>query len=458
MTVWDPGALASVTSVIGRCAVIAGLLVACGGDEQARPAPAAERGEPAPSAPESERGAPPGPPAEVAVTSVAATEVPADLQRREARARAALRRGRAAARRGDREGAIEQLRASIAELPLESAQCELGWALHQSGENEAAEAPLRAAVERFGRRARVGAREQRTYAACLYNLGRVLESREQTAQALAAYRRSLELRPNRVVRERLAALAGADAPAVRAECRPRACESFGGELASVGEQLLARAMREASVDPAHPREGSTRVAMERRRLSDQPELFAAVLEVEVPDGAWRTASYTYLALSIDAGWAACPIGGGVPEGYDETPIVRDVRAHQIVPGGRPEVSVEVAYEAVGYEDGCHNTMGTETTWIIGFDGSRAVIHGSVATGDYWDDCSWGDCNYEECDGPLIECCDPEQVGGGTHYELVDAPPGILRFRRTEGSDADDAERPPIIERRLDELACAAQSP
>ncbi|HEX3478876.1 MAG TPA: tetratricopeptide repeat protein, partial [Kofleriaceae bacterium] len=50
------------------------------------------------------------------------------------------------------------------------------------------------------------AAEPRVRAAALYNLGRVLERRRDTAAALAAYRDSLQVRHTRIVRERLIAL------------------------------------------------------------------------------------------------------------------------------------------------------------------------------------------------------------------------------------------------------------
>lgn len=436
-------------------ASIAFLLVACGSET----APSA----PAPAAPESrteratpERTAPEPTPSDdrAAPAEAQRPPPPEELQRRERQARDALRRGRLATRRRDREGAIAAFRASIQALPLASAQCELGWALFQSGQHDEAEAPLRAAARSFEERAIMGAREQSTYAACLYNLGRVHEARAQNDEAIAVYRRSLRLRPNDTVRSRLEALAGEGASApTSAECTPTPCVGpIAGELSALTAHQLSEDVRARPPEGATERAPRALVLRPPVRVSETPELWTAVFDTEVPRSRYGVpATYAYLAVRTDAGWFACPVGGGVPESYGEAPSAGETRASQIVPGGAPELSVDVSFEAVGYEDGCHNTMGITYTYFAGIEADRPVVYGFVRTADYYQDCEFGDCSDECEDGPLASCCeDITQIEVGTYYDLVDAPAGLVRFRQRAPVTRD---APLGIERPLRSLAC-----
>jgi tetratricopeptide (TPR) repeat protein len=109
-----------------------------------------------------------------------------------------LRRGRALVARGRYAEAVAVLDAALRETPDDPLVLnELGVALREVGNLARAEAVCRKAAE---------AEPPRVRASALYNLGRVLERRRDTAAALAAYRDSLQLRHTRIVRERLLAL------------------------------------------------------------------------------------------------------------------------------------------------------------------------------------------------------------------------------------------------------------
>jgi len=109
-----------------------------------------------------------------------------------------LRRGRALAARGRHADAVAVLDAALRASPDDPLVLnELGVALREVGDLVRAEAVCREAAK---------AAEPRVRAAALYNLGRVLERRRDTAAAIAAYRDSLQLRHARSARERLIAL------------------------------------------------------------------------------------------------------------------------------------------------------------------------------------------------------------------------------------------------------------
>jgi Tetratricopeptide repeat len=116
----------------------------------------------------------------------------------------ALREGRRRARANDWSGAREAFQRAVDADPRghSPALGELGWALFQLGE-------LQAAREQLGRALEVVHR-QKSRGMLLYNAGRVAEASGERDRALAMYAESLRLRPNERVRERLRALAPAD--------------------------------------------------------------------------------------------------------------------------------------------------------------------------------------------------------------------------------------------------------
>lgn len=156
---------------------------------------------------------------------------------------AELRRGRQLAQKGQRAEAIAAFEAALRAVPDEpSVLSELGWALRAAGELKRAEESCNKAVQ--------AAKEPPLRAAALYNLGRVLEDKRDQPGAIAAYRASLKLRENRIVRERLLDLdktAQSDAlqpeplegpfPTVEAWCKKQPEKCALGKEASVSARV-----------------------------------------------------------------------------------------------------------------------------------------------------------------------------------------------------------------------------
>jgi tetratricopeptide (TPR) repeat protein len=116
-----------------------------------------------------------------------------------------LREGRRLARRGDWAAAMKAFEAALVATPDDAvALSELGFAAFKAGKLDVAKRETRRAVDQ--------AREPNVKAASLYNLGRIDEALNDAASARNDYQQSLALRPNDVVRARLAALS-AGAPA-----------------------------------------------------------------------------------------------------------------------------------------------------------------------------------------------------------------------------------------------------
>jgi tetratricopeptide (TPR) repeat protein len=122
---------------------------------------------------------------------------PTDAQKSASRTMAAeLRRGRALAGKGQHAAAVAAFDAALGAVPDEQrVLLELGWELRAAGDLARAEEVCR-------KGARPGV-EPPLRAPALYNLGRVLEDKGDKSGAIAAYRESLGLRENRIVRERL---------------------------------------------------------------------------------------------------------------------------------------------------------------------------------------------------------------------------------------------------------------
>jgi hypothetical protein len=140
---------------------------------------------------------------------VAARRKPAELTpEARSRFRAAMRRGRALAKKGQHGAAARAFEEALAAAPGDArAASELGWAAFRAGEMALAR---KATLESIA-----GAAEPGVRAASLYNLGRIEEAAGQKERAAQAYRDSLALRPNATVRARLVAVAP-DTPADKA--------------------------------------------------------------------------------------------------------------------------------------------------------------------------------------------------------------------------------------------------
>ncbi|MFO0710230.1 MAG: hypothetical protein U0353_10345 [Sandaracinus sp.] len=103
------------------------------------------------------------------------------------------------------DDAVARLRARVAESPGDvSLQCQLSFALVGAAAHEEARSLATAAIDAIPRP--LTRTTRRTAGACLYNLGRAEEGLGHRREAVRAYARSLVVRDNEAVRERLAAM------------------------------------------------------------------------------------------------------------------------------------------------------------------------------------------------------------------------------------------------------------
>src|SRR4051812_33150108 len=115
------------------------------------------------------------------------------------RYRAALRAGRSKLKKKDAKGAVASFEAALVAVPDDArALSELGFAAFLAGDLVKA----RQATER----SIAAAGDPKLRAASMYNLGRILEAQGKKDDAVEIYRRSLALRPNAIVRDRLVKL------------------------------------------------------------------------------------------------------------------------------------------------------------------------------------------------------------------------------------------------------------
>lgn len=115
--------------------------------------------------------------------------------------RAGLQAGRKAHLAKDFAAAVAAFSRALEAFPDDPrALMERGWAKFQAGDLVGAAADTEGALKRSS--------DPLLRAAALYNLGRVHEARGEVAAAIQVWKESLVLRPNKVVSERLAKLAG----------------------------------------------------------------------------------------------------------------------------------------------------------------------------------------------------------------------------------------------------------
>lgn len=250
---------------------------------------------------------------------------PASLTPAQKRAyRDALRRGRAADKRGDHAAAVTAFGQALAAAPADPrADSELGWAAFRAGDLPRA---LRATQESIA-----GTTEPAVRAASLYNLGRIFEAQKQPGPAADAYRQSLSLRENPTVRARLVALV----PATPAG-EPLAPAALDGPFARLVD--WCKASVQGPDEPCDP---------------DGGRVFAAETRTLAGSGRWRElrifrAGYDEacaLAVRTPAGWFAtraiveCREMGGR---WDRDVSAEDLRFRDLVAGGDLELTLRFA--------------------------------------------------------------------------------------------------------------------
>ncbi len=244
-------------------------------------------------------------------------------------------------------------------------------------------------------------RDRNTLGACLYNLGRVLEASDP-AGAAAAYRESVEVRPNEVAAARLASL-DLPPPEVEATCEPIACDGpFDGAFDGVlGAALPARSL-ETVLAPA----------------SFGP-FEIGVAQVDYVESC-------FVGIRYEGAWYVCELVGSA----SNMSIPTAPRLHQWVPGGPPEFTLDANREWAGHEDGINNQMGWIGRNFFGISDGRPVRFGSVKVGSYYHDGEWVDCDCGEEEFENGACCELAPIHSASTNTVESAGPGQIRVAPT----------------------------
>jgi tetratricopeptide (TPR) repeat protein len=153
----------------------------------------------------------------VVVTASFASAAPPNVK-------AAIARGRQLVKKADYARAVRAFQEAVTAAPEDAtALSELGLAAFKANDLKLAEQASRKSVTL--------ATSPQLRAASLYNLGRVQEARGEKVAAIDSYRRSLEDRPNKIVRERLLGLD----PKAAAASDPVAPQPMLGPFATLAE-------------------------------------------------------------------------------------------------------------------------------------------------------------------------------------------------------------------------------
>jgi hypothetical protein len=230
-----------------------------------------------------------------------------------------VREGQRLGRAGDHAAALSAFERALEDAPDHpGALCEAGWQAFRLDD-------LDRAKDLLVRGARLSRAPNRR-AACLYNLGRVYEARDEPAEAKVRYEESLRLRPNDVVADRLAALATG--------------------LASSGKEQEVHPSIEAFCDHVLLDDMNERVSCEVTDTLPFPDAGASA-ELVFLDDAYSFYGWTYhhLLLRTDAGLVELALlGESECQGFDtigQDTTVEDVSIEQVASGGKNEIVLEV---------------------------------------------------------------------------------------------------------------------
>jgi tetratricopeptide (TPR) repeat protein len=184
--------------------------------------------------------------------------------------------------------------------------------------------PDLARAERITRQAVGASGPDRINAAAFYNLGRILQAKNDRAGAIAAYQSSLALRHNHVVREQLATLD----PAAAAEADPLKPVPMAGPFAKLADVCQTDDQERRKFCP---------VAKGGPLLTKVPLPYQAATWIEA-----GPAPSCHVAVQVaKKGWYVQASG----QACDEAGLTRTVLAFEVtdlVPGGNPEVVMRAA--------------------------------------------------------------------------------------------------------------------
>jgi tetratricopeptide (TPR) repeat protein len=315
----------------------------------------------------------------VTVEKAVVPAVAIDLDRYER----ALAEGRRLHRAREYAAAVKAFEGALAAAPDDArAQSELGWAAFFAGDLGRA--------EQATRRALAGTDDAELRGSALYNLGRILEARGAADEAIDAYARSMEARPNAIVAERRTKL-GEAAALVAATTEPRPLSGPHTDLAAWCSERERASAEGFLCDPTSKQLGYYDGA---RSLERPPAPF---LEVRVfasgtamfpgdesSEIGFGEASY-HLAVRTDRGWfvwqdLASTYNPGAFGIWGEM-RTDALELRDLVPGGAPEVVVRYTSSLVDQNMAGAEVSFESTSYVLvcGIGSSGPSCVGPVAT-------------------------------------------------------------------------------
>jgi len=277
-----------------------------------------------------------GPPAKGAPTA-GAVRPPTKEDKR--KFRVLMAEAKKLAKKGKHAAAITAYDKALAIRPGDlAALTDQGWSAFLLPDLARAEGITRQAVAAPG--------DDRISAAAHYNLGRILEVKNDKPGAIAAYQRSLQLRPNRVVREQLGKLD----PAAAAAADPIQPRPMEGPFASVAD--FCKTLDENERDPC-PVEGTGAV------LTKVGGPYKAVSWIQAGDSPGTC----YVAVQLQKGWFVEAEGTDCQDNMflEWRAIAFDVT--DLVPGGHREVVLRGTQQRSHREDIDPNDLSQGSSWI-----------------------------------------------------------------------------------------------
>lgn len=305
--------------------------------------------------------------------------------------RAAVKEGREHARAGRHAQAVTSFERALAVLPTDMrTRCELGWSAFNAGDAARAGRELDAAISRWESVPPLETRDRNAFASCLYNRARVAEDRGDRPVAVGLYVRSLALRPNRTVEQRLQALGAPPAPAVPAaggwqmpwpwaDQRPVVSATLADLQSAIGRVQCAEA-HSPDLDE-EPCEAS--VDLVRQVQGGEGLLEAAVLEVYTETSSYGTWKTAWIVWHTAERWAALgPVADGNASGAGGTSADMQtvgLRTEALVPGGPPEIVAELRSTYSDADLGYNLMTSGEERFLVlcGLDGGMPTCWGRV---------------------------------------------------------------------------------
>jgi Tetratricopeptide repeat len=310
-------------------------------------------------------------PARVVPRPSASSETLAPADRR--RFQAALSEGRRLHQLRDYEGARVAFSRALEVVPGDARTLsEQGWSALFAGRLDDADAALRHAE------AVVSADDPRLSASILYNRGRVAEARGEDAEAIAAYQRSLRLRPHPATYRHLTAIAGGTRYAFGPEVR-----RLQGPYAKLSdfceeEQTLSEAAGESEETEAFSClpdaiKGLHGDAVDVPSNEQLPAPWRGLRMVETRPSAYAVRFHA--ALHVADGWFVLPdvavLARGTP-GTTESATRLAARVEPLFLGGASEVVLEVETRWVVIEGGVEQESETHRVELLCGVGSSGI--------------------------------------------------------------------------------------